>query len=226
MDNQPTRGRSRLGPATGSALRVLSSNWATGLLEQALPASEQVTNFQNGRPSQMRDQVLARGNLCWISRMPAPLLNTHIVPKRSGDLFSPFILTQFCPNVALPTTIFDPMFGITLQAAFDTWFSAYELGLQYVAPNVYECHVFATDIPGHCYTIFGCIPNGSGVTLLHGHRVSPPQPTANDLPPPGLLKWHYMQCVLKHFAHADYLNLPKSCRLAFCGDGSRTTCVC
>ena len=36
---------------------------------------------------------------------------------------------------------------------------------------------------------------------------TPPQPQLNNFPPPGLFRWHYLQCVLKRFAHDDYKNL-------------------
>ena len=36
---------------------------------------------------------------------------------------------------------------------------------------------------------------------------SPPQPQLDNVPPSGLLHWHYLQCVLKRFAHDDYKNL-------------------
>jgi len=36
---------------------------------------------------------------------------------------------------------------------------------------------------------------------------SPPQPQLATNPPPGLIRWHYLQCVLKKFGHTDYKNL-------------------
>ena len=44
-------------------------------------------------------------------------------------------------------------------------------------------------------------------TPLHGHEASPPQPKHARNPPPGLLRWHYLQCVIRKFAHSDYKNL-------------------
>ena len=43
--------------------------------------------------------------------------------------------------------------------------------------------------------------------LLHRHRASPPQPQHPSNPPPGLIRWHYLQCVIRKFAHSDYENM-------------------
>jgi hypothetical protein len=45
------------------------------------------------------------------------------------------------------------------------------------------------------------------MTPLHGYRISPPQPQHADNPPPGLIRWHYLQCVIRKFAHPDYRGL-------------------
>jgi hypothetical protein len=42
---------------------------------------------------------------------------------------------------------------------------------------------------------------------LHGYRTGPPQPQHAHNPPPGLFRWHYLQCVIRKFAHSDYENL-------------------
>ncbi len=39
---------------------------------------------------------------------------------------------------------------------------------------------------------------------LHGHRAGPPQPQHPNNPPPGLIQWHYLQCVIQKFAHPNY----------------------
>jgi len=43
---------------------------------------------------------------------------------------------------------------------------------------------------------------------LHGYRTGPPRPQHAHNPPPGLIRWHYLQCVIRKFAHSDYENLP------------------
>ena len=64
------------------------------------------------------------------------------------------------------------------------------------------------------------MPDGFRVTLtgvgnnqpesyptLHGHQIKPPQPQHPHNPPPGLFQWHYLQCVIKKFAHTNYTEL-------------------
>jgi hypothetical protein len=57
-------------------------------------------------------------------------------------------------------------------------------------------------------TIFGggaCPP--ATLPALHGYRISPPRPQHPHNPPPGLIRWHYLQCVIRKFAHSEYRNL-------------------
>ena len=58
-------------------------------------------------------------------------------------------------------------------------------------------------------TIYGGYPCPATQPAAHGHCASPPQPQFNNIPPPGLFRWHYLQvqCVLKRFAHDDYKSL-------------------
>ena len=57
------------------------------------------------------------------------------------------------------------------------------------------------------YTIYGGFRKPSTHPAVHGHHASPPRPQLDNVPPPGLFRWHYLQCVLKRFAHDDYKNL-------------------
>jgi hypothetical protein len=50
-------------------------------------------------------------------------------------------------------------------------------------------------------------PQAADIPLLHGHEAIPPQPQHPCNPPPGLFRWHYLQCVIRKFAHDDYKNL-------------------
>ena len=67
--------------------------------------------------------------------------------------------------------------------------------------------MFAIEQANMEYTILGRTPRSAALPAIHGHHASPPQPQLNNVPPPGLFRWHYLQCVLKRFAHDDYKNL-------------------
>ena len=67
--------------------------------------------------------------------------------------------------------------------------------------------MFATAPANEEDTIYGTFLKPVTLPAIHGHHASPPQPQLNNVPPPGLFRWHYLQCVLKRFAHDDYKNL-------------------
>ncbi|KAF8497552.1 hypothetical protein F5888DRAFT_1613509 [Russula emetica] len=170
----------------------------------------------SGNASTMANRVKQRdGEQCWVSGMPPPLVNSHVCPKRMGDHLLRIIYGTFqSPPPTL--SIYDEICGISLSPTLDIWFDAYELGLRYVAPDVYDCHSFLPSDcpPGQIRTILGpfftnTIPQYVTAlpSPLHGWRIHPPQPQHPHNPPPGLIRWHYLQCVLKKFAHSDYRNL-------------------
>lgn len=44
---------------------------------------------------------------------------------------------------------------------------------------------------------------------LHGHLVTlSTRNSSVSIPPPGIMGWHYLQCVLRHFATEEYKALP------------------
>ena len=48
----------------------------------------------------------------------------------------------------------------------------------------------------------------SDAPSLHRIKItSPPLPDGYKHPPPGLFRWHYLQCVIRKFAHTDYRSL-------------------
>lgn len=194
----------------GEYVYLLPPGLVVPLSKMSCRQNKSKTSNLCGNASTMQFRVVSRDEVCWINDTDDPVINSRILPKRLGDLTAAFILVQFCPGTGAPesTTIHDTIFGITLSTPCHKWFDAYDLGFRYAAPGVYECHVFKRDVPGRCYTIYGRLPISSDVPLLHGHHVSPPRPTAGDIPPAGLFRWHYLQCVLKHFAHPNYRNLP------------------
>lgn len=74
--------------------------------------------------------------------------------------------------------------------------------------NQYECHDFAGVLPAtHMRTTAGVFPVSTIYSRLHGSRAGPPNPDANYIPPPGLFRWQYLQCVIRKFAHSDYKQL-------------------
>jgi hypothetical protein len=48
---------------------------------------------------------------------------------------------------------------------------------------------------------------GSSTPLAHGYTITPPNPTHPNNPPPGLLRWHYLQCVIRRFKTVQFQNL-------------------
>ncbi|KAJ7457636.1 hypothetical protein B0H11DRAFT_2320075 [Mycena galericulata] len=160
-----------------------------------------------GSGSTMANRVKRRDGRCWVSPVYGrAVTNSHIVPKRMGDHLARVIFNTFAPPPApIPNlSIHDEIFGISLSDTLDAYFDNYELGLQSMSQNQYKCHVFAVASPGRVITIYG--ESDVQSTTLHGRVISPPQPTHPQNPPAGLFRWHYLQCVLRKFAHTDYKN--------------------
>ncbi|KAJ7743949.1 hypothetical protein DFH07DRAFT_749740 [Mycena maculata] len=165
----------------------------------------------DGNGGTMRNHVMSRDNRCWITRSAGPLVNSHICPKRMGDPLARRILTDFCPDfIQRPgQTVYDVIFGLALIKTLDDPFDVYGMGLRFIRDGEYEVHVFAVpDEPGLVHTINGVYDSHSNqYPLLHGSRAAPPRPSNPGLPPPGLFRWHYAQCVVRRFGHADYKNI-------------------
>ncbi|KAF7360106.1 hypothetical protein MVEN_00739000 [Mycena venus] len=134
------------------------------------------------------------------------------VKRRDGDAWgiilgeSSSVLSHLSPP-APNLSIYDEVFGLSLSKTLNPWFGKYEMGLRFVSPNNYECHMFAIESPNQQYTIVGRFRGPTSHPAVHGHHAIPPRPQLNNFPPPGLFRWHYLQCVLKRFAHDDYKNL-------------------
>ncbi|KAI9447231.1 hypothetical protein F5148DRAFT_1020459 [Russula earlei] len=159
----------------------------------------------------MANHVEQRDGKCWVTGFDDPLTNSHMCPKRMGDHVLCIIYHDFVSTIPppAPLTIYDDICVITLIPTLDHWFDTYELGLRLVGPGLYECHSFlpSGSPQGSQRTIFGSSPTPSSYPLLHGYRIHPPQPQHPRNPPPGLIRWHYLQCVLRKFAHSDYRGL-------------------
>ncbi|KAJ7911576.1 hypothetical protein B0H13DRAFT_1614421, partial [Mycena leptocephala] len=161
-----------------------------------------------GNASTMADRVKRRDAQCWVTGVYDPPVNSHICPKRMGDHIGRIVFRTFTSLAPRPNlSIYDEIFGLTLSETFDAWFDKYKMGLRCVSPNHYECHMFDIEPPGTEFTILGRVRRPTVYPAVHGHPAIPPRPQLNNLPPPGLFRWHYLQCVLKRFAHDDYKNL-------------------
>ncbi|KAF8192672.1 hypothetical protein K438DRAFT_1919258 [Mycena galopus ATCC 62051] len=146
-----------------------------------------------GDASTMAGRVKRRDGVCWATGVRR-LMNSHVCPKRMGD--------------HLARIIYIISFGLTFSKTLNAYFDVYKLGLRAVGVNQYQCHVFMDDTPGWVFTISGEMRAPTMLPALHGLNASPPQPHHTNNPPPGLLRWHYLQCVLDKFGHADYKTLP------------------
>ncbi|KAJ7485174.1 hypothetical protein B0H11DRAFT_2279429 [Mycena galericulata] len=195
-------------PLTASVYRYdIPVGITVGLSKISQRARKSVTTATENA-STMADRVKRRDGECWISSVDDPLVNSHICPKRMGDHIGRIVFRTFTSLTPPPNlTIYDEVFGLSLSGALDPWFGKYEMGLRFVSPNNYECHIFAVGPADMEYTIYGRIRRPVTNPVAHGYHVSPPRPQLANVPPPGLLRWHYLQCVLKRFAHNDYKNL-------------------
>ncbi|KAJ6470668.1 hypothetical protein C8R47DRAFT_1077681 [Mycena vitilis] len=83
--------------------------------------------------------------------------------------------------------------------------STYHLGFRARPDGQYEVHSFVNETPGCTVTIYGKLLSTSALARasppLHGHAASPPFPGRPHIPPPGLFRWHYLQCVLAKFGY-------------------------
>ncbi|KAK2460134.1 hypothetical protein APHAL10511_007813 [Amanita phalloides] len=164
----------------------------------------------SGNASTMGTHVKQRDGKCWVSGSRDPLINSHVCPKRMGDHLLRIVCNNFVSTHApSDLSIYDEICGISLSPTLDKWFDSYELGLRFVSTNEYECHSF---LPSGWpleleRTIYGSWDTPTHIPLLHGYKTSPPQPQKANNPPPGLIRWHYLQCVIRKFAHSDYRNL-------------------
>ncbi|KAK2465889.1 hypothetical protein APHAL10511_001530 [Amanita phalloides] len=161
-------------------------------------------------PSTMARRVKQRDDQqCWVTRVREPLINSHVCPKRMGDHVFRVIYRNFVSTPPPTLSLYDDICGISLVTLLGSWFDTYELGLRLVAPNEYICHSFLP--PGYprdwqrtTAGTVSAIPTSMVGDPIHGHRAGPPLPHHPRNPPPGLLRWHYLQCVINKFAHSDY----------------------
>ncbi|KAJ7433000.1 hypothetical protein FB451DRAFT_1064958 [Mycena latifolia] len=190
---------------------ILPLGTTVGLTQISMRAGRSKTGSV-GPAVTMRHNVLQRDGRCWVTSLLGPLANAHIFPKRMGDHLARRVFVDFFPTLASrpDQSIFDNIFGLALSRTVEYFFAKYEVGFRFVDSGQYKCHVFGSENPDLIHTIYGVMDAQTGpatLPLLHGHPASPPQPLHVDNPPAGLFRWHYLQCVIRKFAHDDYKNL-------------------
>ncbi|KAF9078370.1 hypothetical protein BDP27DRAFT_1396707, partial [Rhodocollybia butyracea] len=167
-----------------------------------------------GSPNAMADAVRRRDHGCWITGVDLLAKNSYVCPKRMGDEHASFIYGRYVGTPVPPNlSIYDPCFGICLYANLDGHFDMYQLGFKKFIENgqiKYRAHNFTPDntdvnIVGNTRKI-----PGYPMPPLHGFVVTPPDHTS---PPPGLLFWHYLQCVIRIFGHPMLKNSPNTVHL-------------
>ncbi|KAJ7040253.1 hypothetical protein C8F04DRAFT_1312403 [Mycena alexandri] len=161
---------------------VLPAGTVVGITKISERSGKSKTSGMGPTAGTMRTRVITRDKQCWPYRA-----------KMNGATAS----------------VFDTIFGIASSAAIASSFDTYGHGFRMTTAGHYEVHTFlpALDDPTLRYTALGIYHMNTPFALLHGHPASPPHPQAPDLPPPGLFRWHYIQCVTGKFGHTDYKNL-------------------
>ncbi|KAK1223640.1 hypothetical protein PQX77_013488 [Marasmius sp. AFHP31] len=175
-----------------------------------------------GNAGRMREEVIRRDGSSWISRVSSPVSNSHICPKRLGDYQARILFADFVGSPPPGLTIFDPMFGLLLNANEVRWFESFEIGFWH-DPSEPGYQLIVHDFTADQNVRVGgfVLPIGerdslaspvhvslSLVPLVHRYLVSPPRPDQQSLPPLGLLRWHYLQCVIKKFKTDALENVP------------------
>ncbi|KAK1220130.1 hypothetical protein PQX77_017120 [Marasmius sp. AFHP31] len=135
--------------------------------------------------------------------------------QTSWILSSPDTLRGLCRPAVARANYVDSMFGVLLGASEDRWFNSFEIGFWH-DPSELIVHDFAADrnlsvagfeLPiGYLDNLPSLIP--SLLSLIHRYPVSLPFPHRTSLPPLGLFRWHYLQCVIKKFKTDALENVP------------------
>ncbi|KAI0277530.1 hypothetical protein BGY98DRAFT_979374 [Russula aff. rugulosa BPL654] len=111
---------------------------------------------------------------CWVTRATSSISNGHVCPKRMGDNLLRVVYRTFVSSPPPPAlSVYDEICGITLSRTLDGWFDIYDK---------YICHSF---LPQDWPQDWRCTIYGGG----------PPQLKHARNTPPGLLRWHYLQCL-------------------------------
>ncbi|KAK1235010.1 hypothetical protein PQX77_001777 [Marasmius sp. AFHP31] len=140
-------------------------------------------------------------------------LRGHICPKRLGDYQARILFVDFVGPPPPGLTIFDPMFGL-LTPNEDRWFDSFNLGFWH-DPSEPGYHLIVHDFTANQNVSVAGLkrtphlnPALSSVPLLHRYPVSPPFLHHTSLPPLGLFRWHYLQCIIRKFKTDALENVP------------------
>ncbi|KAH8799515.1 hypothetical protein DL96DRAFT_1637537 [Flagelloscypha sp. PMI_526] len=155
----------------------------------------------------MRKEVFARDDSCWFCGNEDDSVNSRVIPKRMGDEQVRMLGREWCNLANCQWDVFTTQLGIRLCLAHNGPFIGYKIGLRHVplqGVDSYTIHFFES----HRQSKRMHIHHSDQLVNGHGYCINAPNPTHPQNPPPELFKWHYMQCVLKWFAHEDYTNLP------------------
>ncbi|EJD35941.1 hypothetical protein AURDEDRAFT_130367 [Auricularia subglabra TFB-10046 SS5] len=136
-------------------------------------------------PPRICQRVMARDGRCWISGVVRGLCASDIISKHIGGALESVVTKEFCESRA-------NAFNSKFMLRYDHYdmFKKYLLGLHRSpnaqSPDAYIVHGFdAAHVQAHW--------------KVGGHC---------ENPPPGLFRWHYLQCVIKRFGHRDYTEFP------------------
>jgi hypothetical protein len=157
----------------------------------------------------LRDITL-RDRACVVSSISMPIYTTasHIIPKRMGDRQTFDIVAQFEPGTVVDGR-FDPRLGVLLSRNLNGAFGVYKMGLKHISVSPFFDVVLVMIIilkQGETYFVhyFG-IPPPPMTVAPHGLKITLNEHNSGiPIPPPGLLNWHYLQCVFNYFSTTQF----------------------
>jgi len=153
----------------------------------------------SGLAGTMANAVKTRDGRCWVTGSTIITVNSHVCPKRMGNEQGAFIYSRYTGSPAPPgLTIYDPCFGICLCKNFDTFFDIYGIGFRKILDGNGQIQYRVHNFSEHNLDRLGYAFANSTTQPVHGFIITPPDPTS---PPPGLMYWHYLQCVIRRFGH-------------------------
>ncbi|KAJ3976529.1 hypothetical protein EV361DRAFT_838118 [Lentinula raphanica] len=157
----------------------------------------------------MFEALREREGRCWISKSTMPITTGHIVPKRTGDAQARLIYEDFTDKPApAGMTALHPEFGIILDLNMEYWFDDYWIGFRCNGNDSYTVHNFYKETIGtYGATYSDVLARNNGWKDLHGEVITTPNPASPINPPPGLFRWHYLQCVIRKFSTSDYQDI-------------------